>query len=85
MKPIVDVLCLATSLACAFLLLRSFRRNGVRLLMWAGLCFALFALGNVVLLIDEFVYADSDLSTWRKIPMVLGVLLLVHGLVAEGE
>ena len=38
----VYVLCLLTSLACAVLLLRSYRQTRIRLLLWSGLCFALF-------------------------------------------
>lgn len=40
MVSIVYILCAITSLACAVLLLRSFRRTRARLLLWSGISFA---------------------------------------------
>ena len=81
---IVYVLCAVTSAACAWLLLRGYARNGVRLLMWSGLCFAGLALNNIVLVIDVRVLPQTDLSVWRTIPALVGVLCLLYGLVHEG-
>ena len=79
---IVYALCALTSIACAVLLLRGYRRSGVRLLLWSGLCFAGLALNNVLLFIDVRV-VDVDLSLWRTIPAVAGVIVLLYGLIWE--
>ena len=49
MSEIIYVLCALTSLACAWLLLHSYRRSGYRLLFWSGLCFAAMTVNNLVL------------------------------------
>jgi hypothetical protein len=82
---IVYVLCALTSLGCAVLLLRAFARSRVRLLLWSGLCFALFTLTNILLIIDVQVLPDVDLSVARTLPSIIGIFLLVYGLAWEGE
>ena len=81
----VYVLCAVTSLACAALLLRGYRRSRARLLLWSGLCFALFALNNVLLIIDVRVVPEHDLSILRTLPTLLGVGLLLYGLVYDAR
>jgi len=80
---IVYVLCAATSGLCAVLLLRGYAKSRARLLFWSGLCFAGFALNNVLLVIDVRVVPEVDLSLWRTIPALIGVSLLIYGLVWE--
>jgi hypothetical protein len=53
------------------------------LLFWAGLCFVGLTLNNVILFVDKVVVTDVDLSTWRTLPALAGMLLLVFGLVWE--
>lgn len=77
----VYILCAVTSLACAVLLFRGYTRSGARLLLWSGLCFACFALNNVLLIIDLRVLPDRDLSVARTLPSLVGVALLLYGLV----
>lgn len=79
----VYALCALTSLACALLLLRAYGREGVPLLLWTGLCFLGLAANNSLLVVDMLV--QVDLVLWRKLPAVAGVLLLLHGLVAESR
>jgi hypothetical protein len=71
------------SLACAWLLLRSFAATGAALLFWAGLCFAGLTLNSAMLFVDKVVITGTDLSTWRTVPALVGMLLLVFGLVWE--
>lgn len=80
---IVYALCALTSAACAVLLLRGYRRSGVRLLLWSGLCFLGLAINNILLFIDVRVVPDVDLSLWRTIPAVAGVAILLYGLIWE--
>lgn len=81
MATLVYVLCAVTSLACAVLLLRSFGERGARLLLWSGICFLGFALGNVLLIVDTVVVPTTDLSVLRSVPVLAGLLILLYGLV----
>ena len=83
MAIVVYVLCALTSLACAVLLLRGYAQSRVRLLLWVGLCFVGLALNNVLLVIDVRVVPSMDLSLWRSLPALAGLLLLIYGLVWE--
>lgn len=80
---IVYALCALTSVICAVLLLRGFLSSGVRLLLWAGLCFVGLAANNVLLFIDLGLVPDIDLSVWRSLPTLFGIMLLIYGLVWE--
>jgi hypothetical protein len=83
MVGLVYALCAITSILCAVLLLRGYRDSRARLLLWSGLCFAFLALNNTLLFIDFRVVPGVDLSTWRTIPAVIGVGLLLYGLIWE--
>jgi hypothetical protein len=85
MVEIVYLLCAATGGACAVLLLRAYHRAGTRLLLWSGLCFVGLTLNNALLVVDLILVPDVDLSTWRLVPAVAGVALLLYGLVWESE
>lgn len=80
---LVYALCALTSLACAMLLLRGYRRSRARLLLWSGLCFAGLFLNNAMLIVDSRIH--SDLSALRSLPALVGVALLVYGLVWETD
>lgn len=80
---IVYGLCVVTSAICAALLLRGYFRNRVPLLLWSGLCFAGLTLNNVLLFIDVHVVPLIDLSAWRTLPALIGVLLLLYGMIWE--
>jgi hypothetical protein len=81
----VYILCAVTSLACAVLLFRGYARSGARLLLWSALCFACFAVNNVLLIIDVRVLPDRDLSVARTLPSLVGVALLLYGLVWDAK
>jgi hypothetical protein len=83
MATLVYVLCALTSAACAVLLLRAYLRGRVRLLLWVGMCFVGLALNNALLLIDVRIAPDVDLSLWRSLPALAGLLVLIYGLVWE--
>ena len=52
MAEFVYTLCAATSILCAWLLFRGYRRHRTRLLFWSALCFSGLALNNALLLFD---------------------------------
>ncbi|HEU5074379.1 MAG TPA: DUF5985 family protein [Polyangiaceae bacterium] len=85
MAELVYVLCAATSIACAVLLLRGYRRSRTRLLFWSGLCFAGLALNNVALFVDLVMMPSVDLSLVRSGTALTAMLVLLFGLVWESR
>lgn len=84
MPETVYILCALTSIACAVLLLRSWRVSRSRLLFWSGLCFAALALNNALLLLDLVVFpTEVDLRPLRNIVALSGLGLMLYGLIAE--
>jgi Family of unknown function (DUF5985) len=82
---VVFVLCALTSLACAVLLLRGWRRSRQRLLLWSGLCFVGLALNNVLLVVDLRLTPDRDLSLFRTLPALVGVACLLYGCIWDAD
>jgi hypothetical protein len=80
---IAYLLCAATALACATLLLRAWRRSGTRLLLWSGLCFCFLTLNNVLLTVDLVVFPTVDLFLLRNLTALAGISLLLYGLIRE--
>lgn len=85
MAETIYTLCMLTSLACAWLLLGSYRRTGHRLLFWSGLCFVVMTLNNVLLLVDKLFLPDTDLRTMRQATALVALVLLLYGLIYEKE
>jgi hypothetical protein len=81
MATLVYALCALTSVLCAVLLLRGYWDSRARLLLWAGLCFVGLALNNVLLFVDLGLMPGIDLVTWRAMPALVGLVLLIYGLV----
>ena len=85
MAELVYVLCAATSIACAVLLLMGYQRSRTRLLFWSGLCFVGLALNNVVLFVDLVIIPSVDLSLVRSGSALIAMLVLLFGLVWESR
>lgn len=81
----IYLLCTLTSLACAWLLLASYRRSGHRLLFWSGLCFCAMTVNNIILTLDKLVFPHIDLLPWRLVAALAAVVLLLYGLIYEKE
>jgi hypothetical protein len=81
MAFLVYLLCALTSLACAGLLLRGYRRSQQRLLLWSGLCFTGLFVNNLMLVLDSRL--AQDLSVLRSLPALAGIAALLYGLVWE--
>jgi hypothetical protein len=82
---IVYFLCTVTAVASAWLLLRAYLQTRARLLLWSAMCFGGLAANNVLLVLDRLVLTTQDLSTWRLGIALVSVLLLVTGLILEGD
>jgi hypothetical protein len=78
-------LCTLTSLACAWLLLASYRRTGHRLLFWSGASFVAMTVNNLFLVLDKIVFPDVYLLPVRLVSALVAMLLLLYGLIYEKE
>ena len=85
MPETIYLLCALTSLACAGLLLRGYRRRQTRLLLWSSGCFALLAVNNVLLFVDLVLIPAVDLSLTRSVAGLLAIILLLVGFIWEGR
>jgi hypothetical protein len=80
---LVYILCTITSLVAAGMLFRGYKRFGVPLLLWSSLCFFGLTVENIMLYVDLHVVEEVSLATWRKVPGLVGVGLLLYGLIWE--
>ncbi len=82
---IVYLLCFATSSACAWLLGRSYRRTGARLLLWSALCFVFLSANNIVLVVDLLLIPHVDLRLARLLLALSAVGILLFGFIWDLE
>ena len=85
MKQLVYVMCALVSMLCAALLLRGYFQGRHRLLLWSGLCFAGLTFANALVFIDLNMLPAMDLYPLRLIVTAVSVLILLVGLILEGE
>jgi hypothetical protein len=85
MAKSIYLLCLAGSVACAWLLLRSYARSRTPLLFWSAVCFLFLGLNNLLVVADLLIFPDVDLLPWRRISSVLAVGSLLYGFVWRSE
>lgn len=85
MAEVVYLLCGLAATGCALLLLRSYRRNPVRLLLFTCVCFAGLALNNVLLFVDKALTPQVDMSIPRAVLALGSALVLLYGLVWDSK
>lgn len=84
MASLVYSLSTLTCIACAYLLLRSFKRGGTRLLLWSGICFIGMAINNALATVDVNTSAElMDLATVRVVVSIVSLSILIFGLTWE--
>jgi hypothetical protein len=81
----VYLLCFATSAACAWLLWRSYRRSGARLLLWSCLCFVFLAANNSVVVFDLLILPQVNLRAVRLLLALAAVSILLFGFIWDLE
>jgi hypothetical protein len=80
----VYILCMVTSFVSMWLLLRSYRRNRSRLLLWSAAAFVAFALNNLLLFFDLVVLpASIDLRPARALTALIGAAILLYAFIWE--
>ena len=85
MAPIVYILGALVTLACSVLLLRAYGTVRKRLLLWSGICFFGLSVSNMLVFLDLVVFPELDLYRWRLGTAAAAMLILVYGLIWEGE
>lgn len=82
---IIYLLCVATSLLCAYLLARAYRISGTGVLVWSALCFALLAVNNLILAVDTLLLPTIDLSILQLVTALVAVGVLLYGFIWAAE
>jgi hypothetical protein len=85
MPALVFTLCSVASAICAGLLLHSYFRNRMRLLLWAALSFIALAVNNFFVLGDLILFPDINLLAWRYGAALASVCILIYGFIWEIE
>jgi hypothetical protein len=81
---VVYFLCLIASAGCAWLLVRSYIRTKAALLLWTAICFILFGVNNLLLVVDLVFLPDSiDLRVPRVLSNVAALATLLYGFIWE--
>ncbi len=84
-ETVIYLMCVVTSLLCAYLLLRAYRRGRTKLLIWSALCFALLAVNNLVVAADVLLLPTIDLTMLRLATSVAAVAVLLCGFIWESR
>jgi hypothetical protein len=85
MAGVFYTLCTLTALFCTWLLLRAYLRSRYKLLLWGGLCFLGLTLNNALLVVDKYVFPETNLFTWRLVLALIGMVILLYGLILDSE
>ena len=81
---ILYFICLISSLVCMVLLLRGYRRTGMRLLLWSGICFVCLSASNLVLFVDVQ-SPNLDLHAYRLGLSLMAGCVLMFGFIWEAR
>ena len=81
----VYLLCLITSVTCAILLARQYRKARMRLLLWSALCFLCLAFNNLAVILDLLVFPTADLRLLRLFSSLAAVGVLLFGFIWDSE
>ena len=79
----IYLLCAATSLAAAGLLLRQYTSRRTPLLLWSCVGFLGLAVNNVMVYVDFGLMRGVDLSLPRSLAGAAAMVALVYGLIKE--
>lgn len=85
MAPIVYLLCGASSLACAILLLRRHRIARSRFLLLSAVCFTGLALSNTLLFVDLVVLPHVDLIVYRNLLSFVSTTVMTWAFIWESR
>ena len=83
MAEAIYLLCAATSLVAAGMLLRHYQRRRTKLLLWSCVGFVGLSINNVLVYLDLVLFTGVDLSLIRTAIAAAAMLMLVYGLIWE--
>jgi Family of unknown function (DUF5985) len=85
MAAAVYILGTLVTFICGALLARAYARVRKPLLLWSGICFLGLAVSNGLLFLDLVVLPEVDLYVWRLLTAAAAMLVLLYGLIWEGD
>ncbi|HKR26156.1 MAG TPA: DUF5985 family protein [Acidobacteriaceae bacterium] len=85
MAAAVYILGFVVTLVCGVLLSRAYAVGRKRLLLWSAVCFYGLAVSNLLVFLDLVVLTHVDLYPARLITAALAMVILLYGLIWEGE
>jgi hypothetical protein len=65
--------------------MRGYARSRAKLLLWSSLCFFGLTISNALIFVDLVLLPDVDLYLLRLITAAVAMLVLMYGLIWEGE
>jgi Family of unknown function (DUF5985) len=80
---LVYVLCLASSVTCTGLLIRSYAQNRTGLLLWSALGFVALSFNNLFLFLDLVVFPNLDFVLYRHLSALTAIAVLLYGFIWE--
>jgi Family of unknown function (DUF5985) len=85
MGPAVYIFGVVVTLCCGVLLTRAYINVRKRLLLWSAVCFYGLALSNLLVFLDLVVFPEVDLYPLRLVTAAIAMLILLYGLIWEGD
>lgn len=85
LATLVYLLCFATSLSCAVLLVAGYARNRSSLLLWACLGFVGLTVNNLLLVVDLVILTGVDLWVARQITAAASIGIFLYGFLWKVE
>ena len=79
----IYLLCAATSLIAAVLLIRQYRARRTPLLFWSSIAFAGFTANNILVYVDLAIVPGTSLAMVRSLVAMLSMMALVYGLTKD--
>jgi len=81
----VYLLCVATSLACTGLLIRTYLRTRTPLLLWTALGFVGLSLNNFLLFTDLVIFPEIDLLILRQLSALGALSVFLYAFIWEAD
>ena len=79
----IYLLCAATSLLVAMMLMRQYVKSRTRLVLWSVISFAGLAVNSVLVYVDLVMYTGVDLSVYRSAAGAFAMVVMLYGLIWE--
>ncbi|MGA8110781.1 MAG: DUF5985 family protein [Acidobacteriaceae bacterium] len=83
--PAVYIFGFLVTLTCGVFLVRAYAAGRKRLLLWSAICFFGLAISNLMVFVDLVLLPDVDLYLVRLLTAAAAMLILLYGLIWEGQ